>query len=54
MRHYRNTATGAEIFTENEIHGDNWVEIVDPIAKNKPSQESPKEPAKKSGRRSKR
>lgn len=50
MRHYRNTATRAEIFTENEIHGDNWVEIVVPTAKDEPPKEPPREPAKKAGR----
>jgi hypothetical protein len=56
MRHYKNTATGAEIFTECEILSEYWIEIVESAAKTetttpeKPNNES----MKKSGRRAKK
>ena len=56
MRHYKNTATGAEIFTECEISSEYWVEIVESAAKvEKDTPEKPNnEPMKKTGRRAKK
>ena len=54
MRRYRNTVTGAEIFTENEIHGENWMEIIIPSVKVDHSMEPEKEPVKKTGKRAKK
>ena len=58
MRHYRNTVTGAEIFTESELHGGDWVEIIHVTPKAEPPQEPTKaptkEPAKKTGKRAKK
>ena len=46
MRHYKNTVTNAEIFTECEINGGDWVEIIQkPVTIQK--EEPPKEPKKR-------
>lgn len=56
MRHYKNTATGAEIFTECEISSEYWTEVVESVQRpeattlEKPNNES----VKKTGRRAKR
>jgi hypothetical protein len=52
MRHYKNTATGGEIFTECEIHGGDWVEIIQKPVEHK--EEPPKEPVKKANKRTKK
>lgn len=53
MRHYKNTVTGSEIFTECEIQGGDWVEIIQKpieIQKEEPQKEPKKQP-RKSGRK---
>ena len=53
MRHYKNTVTGSGIFTECELHGGDWVEIIQkPIEIRK--EEPPKEPVKKANKRTKK
>lgn len=54
MRHYKNAVTGAEIFTENEIHGENWVEIVTPKVKTETPKDPDTKPVKKTGKRAKK
>ena len=47
MRHYINTVTKGEIFTECEINGGDWVEVKAPEPK------KPQEPVKKPIKRTK-
>lgn len=56
MRHYKNTATGAEIFTECEIFSDYWVEIVESTkkAETTPLEKPGNKSVKKTGRRAKK
>lgn len=56
MRHYKNTATGAEIFTECEIFSDYWVEIVESTkkAETTPLEKPDNKSVKKTGRRAKK
>ena len=56
MRHYKNTATGAEIFTECELSSVHWTEIIEsaPKVKTLTPEEPNKEPVRKTGKRAKK